>query len=179
MPTPSAVKPVEDTVPKVNDEVAVGADLDFQRRWWRMERIVWILFALLVLLDLLGVFGRGPLAKAHLQTSDGSMQISYERVERFGTPSELRVHFGSQAVHDGLVQLWVSDNIVKPLGNRRVIPEPLKSVIGQGGILYTFPATNTPASVAFALEPASVGVQDVSMRIPGFEEVRAKILVMP
>lgn len=37
-------KPVEDTVPKVNNEVAVGEDLNFQRAWWKVERGIWIFF---------------------------------------------------------------------------------------------------------------------------------------
>jgi hypothetical protein len=84
-------EPVTDSVPKINDEVAVGEDLEFQRSWWRFERCVWILFAVLVFLDVLGVFGRGPLAKAHAEAADGSMKIDYERVERFSTPSIMTV----------------------------------------------------------------------------------------
>ncbi len=93
-------EPVVDSVPKVNDELAVGEDLEFQRKWWRFENAVWIFFALLILLDLLGVFGRGPLANARAETSDGSMQIQYERVERFSTPSLLTIRFGASAIRD-------------------------------------------------------------------------------
>jgi hypothetical protein len=37
-------QPVEQSVSKVNDEVEVGEDLDFQRKWWRFENSVWIIF---------------------------------------------------------------------------------------------------------------------------------------
>jgi hypothetical protein len=37
---PSSAKPVEHTIEKVNDEIAVGSDLEFQRRWWRFERVI-------------------------------------------------------------------------------------------------------------------------------------------
>ena len=55
---PDSTQPVTDSVPKINDELAVGEDLAFQRRWWRFENAVWIFFALLVILDLIGAFGR-------------------------------------------------------------------------------------------------------------------------
>jgi len=29
---------IDDSVAKVDDEVAGGEDLDFQRRWWKFER---------------------------------------------------------------------------------------------------------------------------------------------
>ena len=66
-------KPVEDTVQKINNELAVGEDLEFQRKWWKVERGIWIFFLLLIIADLLGAFGRGWLAKAHRAASDNSL----------------------------------------------------------------------------------------------------------
>jgi hypothetical protein len=61
-------KPVEDSVARVNYEVAVGEDLEFQRKWWKFENAAWVLFTLIIIIDLLGVFGRGPVAKAKHRT---------------------------------------------------------------------------------------------------------------
>jgi hypothetical protein len=172
-------KPVEDTVAMVNNELAVGADLKFQRRWWRFERVIWVLFTLVVILDLAGAFGRGYLANGHARTSDGSLDVHYERIERFSTPSILRVEFGPGAIDKDKVRLWVSDSLVKALGTQRVIPQPSDSVLGNGGILYTFPATRTPLSVEFALEPASLGSTNLVLKVPGRDELKTKIFVMP
>jgi hypothetical protein len=175
----SPTKPVEDSVPKVNNEIAVGTDLEFQRRWWRFEKGVWILFALIVVLDLLGCFGRGYLAKAQARTQNGMMDVHYERIERLTAPSMLTIQFGQNAIHDGKVELWASESLVKALGNQRIIPQPTSSVLGQGGIFYTFPATAIPVSIQFALEPASIGPTRLQLRIPGSDEFMAKIFVMP
>ncbi len=172
-------EPISDSITKVNDEVAVGSDLDFQRRWWRFERTIWIVFICIVILDVLGVFGRGWFANAERKATDGSMDVKYERVERFRTPLILAVQFGPNAIHDGKVQLWASESLIKPLGAQRVIPERASSVIGQGGILYTFPATDNPASVEFAMEPASAGVFHLALHVPGSETVNLTIGVMP
>lgn len=86
--------PVEDSVPRVGD-VAVGEDLDFQRRWWRFERVVWTVFVIVLVCDLLGLFGRGWLAKAKRATPDHTLTLDYERVERASTPSVMTLHFGS------------------------------------------------------------------------------------
>ncbi len=172
-------KPIEDSISKVDDEIAVGSDLDFQRKWWRFTKILWIVFVGIVIADLLGCFGRGPLAKAHLRTTDGTMDVTYERIERFSTPSILRIQFGQNVIHDGKVQVWVSESLVKSLGNQRVIPQPLSSVVGAGGILYTFSATTLPATVQFALEPTGPGIYRITLRVPGSEQVTLKIFVMP
>lgn len=77
MPNLTHTQSVGDSVPKVDDEIAVGEDLDFQRKWWRFERRVWIAFTALIILALAGVFGRGPFAKASIHSGDGSMSLSY------------------------------------------------------------------------------------------------------
>ncbi len=172
-------KPVEDTVPKVNDEVAVGSDLEFQRKWWRFTRVLWMVFAAIVVADLLGCFGRGFLANAHARTNDGVMDVKYERIERFSTPSILRIEFGPTAIRDGKIQLWISDSFIKSLGNQRVVPQPEASVVGQDGILYTFSATTVPAAVEFELEPTAPGIFDLQMQVPGSEKLKLHLFVMP
>jgi hypothetical protein len=179
MASQSFTKPVEDSVAKVNDEVAVGEDLDFQRKWWRFENAAWVVFTLIIVLDLLGVFGRGPVAKAEHRTADGSMDVKYERIERTDSPSIMTIDFGPSAIRDGEIKLYISNSLVKALGTQRVIPAPKDSVVGNGGITYTFPASKPPASVDLALQPAGPGVFDFAVGIEGAEQVRAKIVVVP
>ena len=83
--------PVKDSVAKVNDEIEVGENLDFQRKWWRFENVVWVLFTLIIVLDLAGLFGRGPIAKAERRSADGTIDVKYERIERTDSPSILTI----------------------------------------------------------------------------------------
>ena len=184
METPTA--PVEDSVAKVGNEVAVGEDLEFQRRWWKFERLIWIVFATIVVLDLSGAFGRGPLANAQKRTADGTFSMKYERVERFSTPSILTLHFEPSAVRDGQIKLWVSDSVVKALGNQRIIPEPVTSATTDGGIAYAFNSGTHPNSVEFALQTADPGLTHFTVRlIPDgniqqpMDSLTAGIFVMP
>jgi hypothetical protein len=179
MPVATETRPVEDSVPKVNDELAVGSDLEFQRRWGSAERIVWSILIVFLILSLLGVFGRGPMAKATARAQDGSMQVDYERFERFSTPSVLTVRMAPSAVNNHQIKLWVSEALVKPLGNQRVIPQPDKSEIGNGGVLYTFPATETASSVEFQMQPSEIGKTELKLRVPGHSELDLNVYVMP
>jgi len=174
-----ASKPIEDSVAKVNDEVAVGEDLEFQRKWWKFEKGVWILFTLILLLDLAGVFGRGWLSKQEKAAQDGSIDVKYERIERTSTPSIMTINFGDSAIRDGQVKLYVSESLVKELAAQRVVPAPQTAIVGQGGLTYLFPASGTPASVEFALEPTGPGLRHFLIRVPGSQAVQADVLVMP
>lgn len=86
--------PVVDSVPKVNEEVAVGEDVAFQRKWWIFERLIWSFFGFILLLTVLGVFGRGPVAITQKRSPEGDITLKYDRIERTGTPTDLRVLLG-------------------------------------------------------------------------------------
>ncbi len=170
-------KPVEDSVPRVKDEVAVGEDLDFQRRWWKFESAMWWFIAVILILNFAGIFGRGPLAHAVL--SNTAMIVRYERVERTGTPSILDVQFQPEVLGRGPVKLYVSQSVVEELGAQRVIPSPSDTMIGRGGLTYTFSAREAPAAVQFALQPAKPGIFYFKLEVPGYAPVSARVVVMP
>lgn len=171
--------PVVDSVPKINNELAVGSDVEFQRRWLRFEKVAWTVLALFLLASFIGAFGRGPLADAKAKSTDGTFEVKYERIQRFGTPSVVNVEFQPAVIRNGQIQLWVSDALVKPLGNERVVPQPLQSTVGNGGILYVFPATTTPASIEFQTQPTALGKSQLEIRVPGMGDVRRDVFVMP
>ena len=174
-----ARKPVEDSVAKVNREVAVGEDVEFQRKWWRFEKSVWIIFSLILLADVLGLFGRGWLAKQERKASDGSIDVKYERIERTSTPSIVTVRFDGSDIRNGEVKLYVSETLVKELAAQRVVPAPKSTIIGQGGLTYVFAASTPPASVEIALEPTGPGLRHFMMQVPGAQPVRADVVVVP
>ncbi len=167
-------------VPKVDNAVSVGEDLTFQERWWSFERIIWILFLLIVFADVLGVFGRGWLAKAELHGENTGMDVKYERVERAMTPSVMTIDFQPGAIHDGKVELFASGSLVKELGTSRVIPQPEISSIGNGGITYVFAASGgAPAEIQFEMQPSFPGVHGFQLQVPGMQRTGARITVVP
>jgi hypothetical protein len=171
--------PVRDTVPKVDDTVAVGEDLRFQRRWWTFEKLIWKVFLVLIIADLLGLFGHGWLAKGKASTPDGALSIDYERVERASTPSTMTLHFGPGAIRDDRIRVHVSNTVVKGLGAQRIAPQPATSAIGEDGIDYEFPATGSPAQVEIQLQPTTPGLQTFRIRIPDRPAIEARVLIMP
>ena len=180
MPEVAFSKPVQaDDVTKVNDEVSVGEDLQFQQKWWRFERFIWSFFAFIILLDLAGAFGRGPLAHHEIKATDGTTDIKYERIAREDTPGILDIKFGPSAIQQGTIKLFISDSLVQELGTQRVIPAPESTAIGGGGLTYTFPSTSLPASVQFALQPSKMGVFHFVIQVVGAQPVNGTVVVLP
>jgi len=179
MTTQTHTTPVEDTVPRVADELAVGENLAFQRRWWTFERIIWPIFLLIVVFDLLGGLGHGWLAKAKATTAGGALTLDYERIERANTPSTMTLHFSPAAIRDGQIKVFVSDSVVQELGAQRIAPQPAVSAVGEHGINYTFAATVSPAEVQIQLQPSDPGIHRFRLRIPEVAAIEARVLVLP
>jgi hypothetical protein len=172
-------KPVEDLGHRVDDAISVGEDLEFQEKWWKFENAVWCFFGFLLLCDLLGVFGRGILAKADARTADGLLEVKYERIERTMTPSVINLNFAPAAAQGGRYKLYVSASLIQQLGNQRIAPQPEISAVGDGGFIYTFPALGQPATVSLSLEPASPGIYHVRIGVPGGPMLNRTIVVVP
>jgi hypothetical protein len=179
MPKQAELKAVGDDVPMVDNKVAVGADLEFQRKWWKFERYVWIFFSLVLIADLSGALGRGPLANAEGRTADGMLRVKYERVERANTASIMTILPQASAVKNGKLKLYVSDSVLKAFGAQRVIPEPEVSAVGGGGVTYTFAATEVPMTIQIELKPSFIGMHAFRIAVAGGQPMDAKAFVLP
>jgi hypothetical protein len=93
-----------------HDGLQIDDDLRFQRRTWRIQRIGWIAFALLVLAGLLGVFGSGPLSRAEA-TGEG-VRIEYDRFARLQSSATLRITIDPAAVRDGAIRLVLAGDYI-------------------------------------------------------------------
>lgn len=171
-------KAVGDDVPKVDGAVAVGEDLQFQRRWWKFECVVWSLFVLVLLADASGILGRGPLAKAERRSRDGTLVVKYERVQR---ENILHADHSSRA---GCAAGWQAAVVCKRRRFEAVWRAagdsgPETSAVGDGGVTCTFAATGPAMTVQMDLKPVNLGTQHFSVAVRGGQRVQAETLVLP
>lgn len=171
--------PVTDSVAKINEELAVGEDLSFQRRWWRFERVMWLIFVLVLILDLAGALGRGPLANAAASSRDHAIEAQYERIERAGTPSMMTVKIKDQPTSQPFIELFISDSAVSGLGLQRVIPAPQTTTLGDGGLTYRFPRESLPAIVRFEFRPVAAGWYHLAVAADGQAPIHVSVAVLP
>jgi hypothetical protein len=138
--------------------VEVGHDRGFEQKWWTFMQSVWTGMALLVIVGLTGALGRGPLN--NVSARSGSLSARYERLMRFKTPSEIRLEVASPP--SGQFSVEIRGSCFQKSGVRSLTPEPIAAQPLTQGAVYTFPgpAKPTPATIAVAFEPGSVGPVD-------------------
>jgi hypothetical protein len=143
----------------VDDELEVGFDKDFERRWARTESISHGIMAVVVLAALSGLLGHGPLSHKTIWTPDGRLAVDFEPLARFGTATQVTLHLPSEPGSLDRVPIVLSSSIAEPMGLQQIIPAPVESQPAGRELAYEFniaPSSNS-GLVRLALKPAVVG----------------------
>lgn len=137
--------------PKRVGELQIEEDQQFQEREWKVERAGWLVMGLVILLALLGLFGRGPLSQAAVSGPQG-YEVDYERFARYQSPVDLRVLLPQQAISEGEARFWIERQYLEAFEIEKIVPEPDSVEIGPERVIYTFPAAATGQQVVIRLD---------------------------
>jgi hypothetical protein len=137
------------------DGLEIGQDLTFQRREWRVQRIVWLFVVAILAAAVMGLIGPGPLSSASAGTPD--FRVQYLRFARWQAPQSLVVSVGSQRA--GALQVAFNRSFIDSMAVQQVTPQPASEKASPTGFLFTFDATDgtVPADLTFDLQPTSMG----------------------
>ncbi|MCB1992448.1 MAG: hypothetical protein KDG49_13410 [Geminicoccaceae bacterium] len=163
--------------PRIRDDgLQLEEDRAFQERFWRGERIALGVFAIIILLALLGFAGSGGLlGLGAVASSAGS--VEHARVVRWQTPDRLRVVLTlDQAVHE----VVLADPFSAWFDIETIQPEPERSFIGPHGLVLQFNTDGVPSSaVLLSVRPDAPGLARYRVVLDGAEPMTVTQLVLP
>ena len=130
--------------------------------------------------------GEARSATAPIKRPTG-LAIDFEPLARWGTTTQLTVHLsspkGGTADQFSAVQarVFVSNEIVEPLGLQQVVPQPNATEAIGGGAVYNFaiPPGRNSAMVRFLLKPSTVGLVTAEVREVDGESLFWTQMVLP
>jgi hypothetical protein len=159
----------------------IHEDPRIERRHWLYERIVWALMALVVLAEILGLFGGGALSRSAVEASSDGLRLEYNRFSRRTSPTHLRVHVQPGSAAGGEVRVWIDRTYLDDVDVQRVTPEPEHVELGSERLIYVFRSGDPTAGaeIAFAVEPQSWGKIRGRAGVEGGEEVAFTQIVFP
>lgn len=169
-----------DTVSRT-EEIEVGCDLDFERRWWRIQRIGWLVFVLLLIAGVLGFFGHGPLSKATVNPPGSALLVDYDRLARRETPCMLELHLEKAALASGEVRIHLNHALVDQTQIKQIVPAPLAAEPLADGVRYLFRIDPTcdSACIRFSENPTTPGYVDAEVTVEGARPVRFRQFIYP
>lgn len=159
--------------------IEIDQDLDHARALWRVQRLGWIAMLLVILAGLLGIFGDGPLAKAH--ASGDGFTLDYDRFARHGAPTSLAAEVEAGALRGDTATLWLSRQYLDALELESVIPEPERVETRDDVVLFTFLAADRsrPARITFKVRPDDYWSKPASAGIDGGGSVSFRQFIYP
>jgi hypothetical protein len=108
--------------------------------------------ALILLLALLGLFGRGPLSEARV--GGQGLRIEYERFVHASSPTTLHLFV---AAAGGRIQLAVNRAYLEAMPVEHIRPAPLSTQVRGDTLTFEFAAGPGETQIAFDLRPRAAG----------------------
>jgi len=117
------------------DGLDIDEDLALQRKEWRVSRVAWCGFSLLLAGGLAGLFGSGPLS--HAEVSAPGLTLDYERFNRRSCPGVLRFQLTDVAAAEE-ASVWIERAYLQHLRLGPITPEPASVRSEDDRIVYQF-----------------------------------------
>lgn len=161
------------------EELQVRQNIRFQERVWKVQPIIWCLMLLFVGLGFFGFFGgAGPLNKTTVHQP--FIEIEFERFPVKTIPSVVNLKIDSEAIFDGKINLWLSNDYLTGMLLKFLYPEPEKAEARDGGSTFTFSVNpEETATISLVFEPQSSGRIATEYRIEEVGGVQISQFVYP
>jgi hypothetical protein len=159
----------------------LATDDAFQRTEWRLQRIAWVAWAMLLLVALLGLTGPGWFSSVDVTAEDESIAIGYDRFLHYHNPSQLEIAVNDASDVEGRWQVKVGRSLLDRLQIVRIEPEPERREIAPDGIVYTFlhAAGPTTGKIVFHVEYERYGTARGTISLAGRSPVDVNQFVFP
>jgi hypothetical protein len=149
--------------------------LAFHRKEWRIQRIGWVLGALFLAFAVGGLFGNGPLSRAHQSNESG--RVDYERYTRYGLSTDLVVTPVTSA--HGVNRVAISRDYLEALRVEHITPEPAAVRMSGASIVYEFASGAPGASISFHIHPQRLWRHRATVIIDGGAPLQISQLTYP
>ncbi len=160
----------------------VGEDLEFQEKEWKAQRLVWALFALLLLLAAAGLFGDGFLAHARAGEEGENLWVNYQRFARIFSPQKMQVSVRPQAFSaQDAVEIRVDREFIEGVRIESIEPEPSSVELQADSYVYTFEVGELQQAheIDFDVQFLRIGFHRAWFGVPAGDEVHLAYFVYP
>jgi hypothetical protein len=128
----------------------------YHRREWRIQRFGWACMALLVTAAAAGLFGSGPLSKAHSGTVARGT-IDYERFARYGAETQVRICAPRAESAPPRFHVSIPRQYLEAFEIRAIVPEAHATQGQPEQVDFAFDISAERSCVVFRLEPIQIG----------------------
>ena len=165
---------------KVGD-LQINDDMEFQRRSWIVQRVGWLVFALVILLAALGLFGDGLLSNAQAGQKEGELWLEYQRFERFQHEFRIKVYANENTAANGEIMIQLDRHYLENVEVISVAPAPDSEIKDTDWITYVFKTNGggSPFTAYFYVAPQKAGPLSGTFRLQNGDPVGFSQFIYP
>ncbi|HEX2116197.1 MAG TPA: hypothetical protein VHM01_17470 [Alphaproteobacteria bacterium] len=141
-------------------DIQTEADLGLQRRTWRVQRVGWAIFAILVLAALAGAFGSGPLSRAEAGSEASGLRIEYERFARLHAATNLVIRADRRLARNDELAVILSGAALQSLELPSTMPPADGTGLAPDSVVLRFRTDRQPGELTVVLhaKPRRMGL---------------------
>lgn len=165
---------------RINEELEVGFDETFEKRWLRAEQAGRVFMVLFIAAGLAGLLGRGPYSHRTERIADSALAADFEPVTRSQSGTQVTFHLDNPTDPPTL-DLFIGTKLIEPMGLQRILPEPVRTRAVQDGLLLTVavPPRTHDATLRLMLQPVGIGPEELVARLEGHPTLHWTQIVVP
>lgn len=135
-------------------QAPVAEDGAFERATYRVQIVGWVVMLLVAAAACAGLFGGGPLAKAHAGGAPGQPAVAYDRILRHRAPRPFELTVPPDEIHGNSLRIWMDHDLADALDVQRMTPSPhAQSTTADRWQLDFHVEPGRPAHIRFQVEP--------------------------
>lgn len=162
---------------KSDDHLELDDRIATQRRFWRFERVGWVVLTIFVLFGLTGLFSRGPLSDARYQAK--TFAVDFERFSRHGLVARMTIHVPAE-IAGRHPSIRLGHDMVEAYELETLQPEPDSTSTDSRGVTLHFkpPPSGESLTIHIFLRAERAGFVDAAIAVAD-EEARFAQFIYP
>jgi hypothetical protein len=163
---------------KQASDLQLEPDLTHERREWRVQRVGWVLLALLCGAALAGLLGPGPLSNKQAGKIGSELYIEYDRYIRHEAPYTIKVYCRPEPADEFTLSL--DRAFIENAEIKQIQPEPKETTAAGDKYLFHFNAKEASDQlVTFHFEPDTFGEISSAVTLNEKHSQKVKQFVWP
>jgi hypothetical protein len=157
---------------------AIREELSFQRTSWIVERVAWVLLALVPLAALTGIFAHGFFSDQTIRSNNSALSVEYERFQRQSVQARFVFRIAASGSND--VQLRLNSAFQQTYEIQSLHPAPVRSRADNEGLeLFFHRPEGGELVVVLWGTPRSFGRLLLEAHTDSGDQVELPILIYP
>lgn len=160
-------------------ETETEGAVELQRTEEWLERCWWSIVAVVLILSLTGIFGKGYLSNTQSFSPDESVKVEYEWITRYRSELDLTISM-KESSKEGEIVCEFEHAFLNALIPRTFTPPPAKVISDGAHLRYLFSVTpGKPNSISAQLEAVTWGRVNGSLRCGDADAIPLSIFILP